>query len=131
MISEFAEGAALFARAAVVGGLGGVGLLLAYRFSTRGPIMFPIYAAILFVASLVVSQFAHAPFAARFGSVMLAMLVATGMAMAGVLHHGALVRRKRAQRGLPPVEGGAPWWSAPFVVASVVAVSAGAASLIR
>ena len=67
----------LFARALVIGIFGGVGLLLGHRFSTRGPIMFPIYAAILFVASLVVAQYPGLSFMARFSFVMLSMLIAT------------------------------------------------------
>ena len=123
--------AGLFARAIVVGSLGGVALLLGYRFSTRGAIMFPIYAGILFVASLVIAQFPGLSFLARFSLVMLAMLVATVISMAGVLYSTEQRLRRRAAQGLPPVEGGAPWWSAPFVLASVAAASAGVAILIR
>jgi hypothetical protein len=121
----------LFTRAIVVGSLGGVALLLGRRFSTRGAIMFPIYAGILFVTSLVIAQFPGLSFLARFSFVMLAMLVATVVAMAGVLYSVEQQLRRRAARGLPPVAGGAPWWSAPFVLASLAAASAGVAILIR
>ncbi|QJR37174.1 hypothetical protein [Gemmatimonas groenlandica] len=127
-----AAGSPLFARAILVGCLGGVGLVLGYRFSTRGPIILPIYAAILFVASLTFAQFPGISFPVRFSAVLLAMLVATAIAMAGVLYHAEQERRKRAERGLPPVEcNRAPWWGAPFVFASVTAASAGVAALIR
>jgi hypothetical protein len=131
MNALFTADATLFARALVVGTFGGVGLLLGYRFSRRGAIMFPIYGAILFVTSLVMAQFPGLSFVVRFGVVMLAMLVATVIAMAGVLYNVDQQERKRAERGLPPVEGRAPWWSAPFVVASVAAASAGVAILVR
>jgi hypothetical protein len=96
-----------------------VGLLLGYRFSTRGAIMFPIYGAIRFVTSLVIAQFPGLSFPVRFGVVMIAMLVATAIVMAGVLYDAEQRERKRAKRGLPPIEGRAPWWSAPFVFASL------------
>lgn len=131
MNALFTADATLFARALVVGSFGGVGLLLGYRFSTRGAIMFPIYAAILFVTSLVIAQAHGSSLLVRFSVLMLALLVATAMAMAGVLYNVEQKRRKRADRGLPPVEGRAPWWSAPFLFASVVAASAGVALLIR
>ena len=131
MNALFEVDAALVARALVVGAFGGIGLVLGYRFSTRGAIMFPIYAAILFVSSLVIAQFPGLSFLARFGGVMIAMLVATAIAMAGVIYETARVVRKRAERGLPPVEGRGPWWSVPVVFAGVAAASAGVAVLIR
>jgi hypothetical protein len=132
MNAPFTADEALFARALVVGVFGGVGLLLGYCFSTRGAIMFPIYAAILAVTALVMAQFPGLSFAVRFGGLMLAMSVATAIALVGVLYNAERQRQARAQRGLPPVEGGgAPWWSAPFVFASVAAASAGVAMLIR
>jgi hypothetical protein len=121
----------LFSRALVIGTLGGFALFLGRRFSTRGAIMFPIYAGILAVASLVIAQFPGLSFAARFRFVMLAMLVATVMSIAEVMYATQLRLRRRAARGLPPVEGSAPWWSAPFVLATVAAVSASVAMLIR
>ena len=125
------EARGLLVRVLVLGALGGVGLLLGYRFSKRGPIMFPIYGTILFVAALVIAQFPGLTFPMRFQGVMLTMLVATAIAMAGV--QAAVQRRllKRAQRGLPPIDGHAPWWSAPVVLASLAAASAAVAVLIR
>lgn len=131
MIFPFTADVTLFARALVVGAFGGVGLLLGYRFSTRGAIMFPIYGAILLITSLVMAQFPGLSFAVRFGGLMLAMSVSTAIAMVGVLYATARRMQARAKRGLPPVEGHAPWWSAPFVFASVAAASAGVAILIR
>ena len=125
------ESAALFARAVVVGIIGGVGLVMGYRYSTRGAIIFPIYAAILLAATLVISQFPDVGYSVRFSGVLLAMLVSTAIAMAEVLNNAARQRRLRAERGLPPVEGRAPWWAAPVVFASVAAASASVAVLIR
>jgi hypothetical protein len=124
-------GLALLERALIVGGLGGAALVLGHRFSTRGAIMFPIYAAILFASSLVTSQFPDLAFGVRFSGVLLPMVVATVIALVAVTRHTAKQLQMRAQRGLPPVEGRAPRWSVPFVFASVAAVSAGVAVLIR
>src|SRR4051812_40113638 len=94
----FTVNAALLPRAVVLGGFGGAALLLGYAYSRRGSIMFPIYAAILFVASLVIAQFPGLSFLARFSAVMLAMFIATAISMAGVLHNAARVARKRASK---------------------------------
>jgi hypothetical protein len=131
MSALFSTDAALLSRAVVVGILGGTGLLLGYRFSTRGPIMFPIYAGILFVSSLVVGQFPGLSFMARFRAVMLAMLISTALVMAGVIYNARRRDRIRAKQGKPPIEGHAPWWSAPFVIATVAAASACVAFLVR
>lgn len=131
MDALFAADAALAARVLVLGIFGGVGLLLGYLFSTRGAIMFPIYGAILFVAALVIAQFPGLSFLVRFGALMLTMLIATAMSMVGVIYHTEQQLRKREARGLPPVEGSTPWWSAPVVLATVAVASAGVAVLIR
>ena len=131
MDAQSTAGAALITQAVVVGSFGGVGLVLGYMFSKRGPIIFPIYAAILFVAALVISQYPGLSFLPRFSALMLSMFIATAMAMVAVVYNTQRVKRLRAKRGLPPVEGRTPWWGAPFVVASVAAASAGVAILIR
>jgi uncharacterized YccA/Bax inhibitor family protein len=131
MSALFPADAALQTRAVVIGVLGGISLLLGYRFSTRGPIMFPIYAAILFVASLVIAQFPGLTFMTRFGVVLLTMIIATMISLAGVIYNAHRRDRIRAKKNLPPIEGHAPWWGAPFVLASVAAASDGVALLIR
>jgi hypothetical protein len=131
MHAAFGPDAAMFSRAVIIGVLGGAGLVLGYLFSTKGPIMFPIYAAILFVGSVVLAQFPGVSFRARFGFLMLAMVIATAIAMTAVIINAVRRDRRRAAQGKPPIEGSAPWWSMPFVLATVAAASAGVALLIR
>ena len=68
MDAQSTASAALITQAVVVGSFGGVGLVLGFLFSKRGPIIFPIYAAILFVAALVISQYPGLSFLARFSA---------------------------------------------------------------
>lgn len=131
MMPSLTEDNALFVRALIVGLFGGVSLILTHMHSRRGPLMYSVYAAILFVSTLIAAQFTELSFVTRFTGVLLSLVVATGCSLAHVMHLAAKRAQARAREGKPPLAGGAPWWGMPIVVGSLVVASAGAAALVR
>lgn len=128
---SFPDSNPLYVRALVLGLFGGVSLVLTHTYSRRGPIMYPVYAAILFASTLMMAQYSEFSFGTRFAGVLLSLVVATACSLAQVLYGASKRRHARAQAGKPPLPGGAPWWGMPIVVGSLVAASAGAAALVR
>lgn len=121
----------VFARSLIVGVFGGISLVLSHMYTRRGPLIYPIYAAILFASTLVVAQYAEYPFGIRFTGVLLSLVVATAFGLARVMHVAAKRSQSHALAGKPPIPGGAPWWGMPVVLGGLVAASAGAAALVR
>ena len=131
MMFSFPESNPVYIRALIVGVFGGLSLVLTHTFSRRGPLIFPVYAAILLVATLVTAQFPGLTFGTRFASVLLSLIVATACSLTEISYRAARRARARAQTGKPPLPNAAPGWGMPSVVGGLVAVSAGAAILVR
>jgi hypothetical protein len=130
-MNESASIIALLSRAVVVGILGGAGLVLTQLYTRRGPLIFPVYAAILAVLGLVSFRFRDLSFPALFAAVLAGMLVATGCAFVAVLITGAKSRRELRASGRPMAEGsGAPWWGFPVIGLAIVLASAAVAYVI-
>ena len=117
----------LLARAAVLGVIGGVALVLTLVFSRRGPLIFPVYAAILAALALLGARFPALRYPAHFSAVLTGMLVATGLAVVAVLIRGVRERRELIASGRQIHPGGAPWWGFPAIAAAIVASSAAVA----
>lgn len=117
----------LVLRAGVVGILGGAGLVLTQLYSRRGPLIYPVYAALLAALALVSSRFQTLPYVAHFAAVLTGMLVATGMTLVAVLVLGGRERRRLLESGRPVAHGRAPLWGLPLILFAIVAASAGAA----
>ena len=117
----------LLARAAVLGLIGGVGLMLTQVFSRRGPLIFPVYAAILAGLALLSVRFPALPYWAHFSAVLIGMYVATEVALITVLVRGRRERRALIAAGHEIHPGGAPWWGFPAIAAAIVASSAAVA----
>ncbi|HSQ31455.1 MAG TPA: hypothetical protein VLN49_16480 [Gemmatimonadaceae bacterium] len=97
----------LVLRAAVVGLFGGVGLSLTSIYSRRGPLIYPVYAALLPSLALLLARQSQSSFALRTTAAFVGFTVATLMSYITV---GVLASRHRevfvAQGRLAPNSGG-------------------------
>src|SRR5262245_60257873 len=97
----------LVLRAAVVGLFGGVGLSLTSIYSRRGPLIFPVYAALLACLALLLARHSQSSFGLRTASALVGFTTATLMSYVTV---GVLARRHRevlvAEGRLLPNSGG-------------------------
>jgi hypothetical protein len=82
----------LVARALVVGMFGGVGLALTSIYSRRGPLIYPVYAALLAALTMVLARHAELPYVVRVVAALLGFAMATFIAYVTV---GVLARRQR------------------------------------
>jgi hypothetical protein len=82
----------LIAQAIVVGIFAGVGLALTTIYSRRGPMIYPVYAALVVALTLLLSRHAILPFRDRFVASLVGFLVASLMLYAVV---GVLAQRDR------------------------------------
>src|SRR5438552_6765195 len=93
----------LFLRAVVVGILGGTGLGLTVWFSRRGPLIFPVYAALLAALALLIARYPLIPYTARFAAALAGFLVANTLMYVVVGRHAARSRESLVKQGkLPP-----------------------------
>jgi hypothetical protein len=109
---------------AVIGAFGGAGLVLTQLYSRRGPLIYPVYAAILFVLALSLTRATGLGFASRFLAALVGMLISTTIAMVGTVarsHPGLL------ESGRPLAPGRIPSWAAPLLLLLLSTVSAAAA----
>jgi hypothetical protein len=84
---------AAISRALVVGVFGGIGLALTVTYSRRGPLIYPVFAALLAALTLLLSRYAALPYSTRFAAAL------AGFLMACVPFYAAiLVKRTRNQR---------------------------------
>ena len=67
----------LVLRAAVVGLFGGIGLSLTFIYSRRGPLIFPVYAALLAALALLLAQQSTIAFGLRTAAAFVGFTVAT------------------------------------------------------
>jgi hypothetical protein len=80
------------ARAAVIGAFGGAGLALTATYSRRGPLIYPVYAAILAALAILLSRYPDLPYLGRVLAAFVGFCVATAAAYVAV---GLLSRRAR------------------------------------
>ena len=126
-MTELASWLPFLARAAVLGFIGGIGLVLTQIYSRRGPLIFPVYAAILAGLALLGARFPQLPYSVHFAAVLTGMLVATEVALVGTLVRGGRERRRLILSGRAIHPGGAPWWGFPVIAAAIIASSAAVA----
>jgi hypothetical protein len=107
-MQNVAEWLPLVSRSVVVGILGGAGLVLTMIYSRRGPMMYPVYAAILFALAMVSARFGDLPFATRLSGILSGMVVSTGIAFVTVLVRAARTRQRLRDTGRPMLPGRAP-----------------------
>ena len=117
----------LVSRDVVVGMLGGAGLVLKLIYNRRGPLIYPVYAAILVALGLVSSRFRDLPYLTHFIGSFVALLVATGMSLVVVLIRGGRQRREMRESGQPMVPGHAPAWGFPLILLVLATASAAVA----
>ncbi|HEY4218790.1 MAG TPA: hypothetical protein VGM67_16725 [Gemmatimonadaceae bacterium] len=102
MISESVISNPLLPRAAVVGLFGAAGLALTVLYSRRGPMIYPVYGALLAASGLLSSRFASLPFVSRFSALLLAFCIASAGLWLMVDRVAARARRREVVRGLIP-----------------------------
>jgi hypothetical protein len=89
-------------RAAVLGAFGGAGLALTSLYSRRGPMIYPVYAAILAALAVLLSRYSDLPYLSRVFAALVGFCVATAASYVTV---GILADRQRrllvAQGRLP------------------------------
>ncbi len=124
MVPDFV---AALARALVIGAFGGAGLVLTQVYSRRGPLIFPVYAALLAALALSRARAAHLGFSPRFLIALSATVLATTIAFVATLILAARVRRRLKREGRQLAPGRAPVWGLPLVVLILVTGSAGVA----
>ena len=114
-------------RALVIGIFGGVGLVLTQAYSRRGPLIFPVYAALLFVLGWSLSRAAGLGFTARTAVALSGLLMSTLMSLAATVVLSARERRRLVASGRQFAPAGAPVWGFPLILLLLVAASAGVA----
>jgi hypothetical protein len=119
-------------RALVIGAFGGAGLVLTVVYSRRGPLIYPVYAALLAALALLLARYPALPYAGRFGAALAGFAAASAplYVAAGVL--GERQRRRLRREGRLPAAGrGVPLlshaWRVGFLLAVGAVVSAGVA----
>jgi hypothetical protein len=92
----------LFPRAIVLGIFGGIGLALTPTFTRRGPMILPVYAALLAALALLAARYTVVPYAARAFAIFVAYCVAS---LALYIATGVLAdrdRRRSVEQGRLP-----------------------------
>ena len=124
MNSAFAH---VLLQAAVIGVFGGASLVLTQLYSRRGPMIYPVYAAILFALALSLTRATSLGFLSRFLAALAAMVISTAIAMASTMVLGARTRRALLASGRPLAPGHIPQWVGPLLLLLLSTVSAAAA----
>ena len=114
-------------RALVIGLFGGAGLVLTQLYSRRGPLIYPVYAAILFVLTLSLARTPSLGFMARLFVALAAVLLSTLAALIATILRGNRERQRLRESGRSLAPGGAPAWGFPLILLVLVVVSAGVA----
>src|SRR5436190_15641575 len=102
--------------ALVIGVFGGASLVLTQIYSRRGPLIFPVYAAILFVLGLSLVRTPSLGFGARFLVAFAAVLLSTLFSLGAVIVVGNRTRRRLRESGREFGPGGAPPWGFPLIL---------------
>jgi drug/metabolite transporter superfamily protein YnfA len=118
-------------RALVLGVFGGAGLVLTMIYSRRGPLIYPVYAALLAALALLLARYPSEPFGARFAAAFGGFLVATAMAYVAVSIRGGQEAQRLRREGRQMAQGGVTplghLWRLGLVLGIGAAVSAGVA----
>jgi hypothetical protein len=114
-------------RALVIGVFGGAGLVLTQLYSRRGPLIYPVYAAILFVLGLSLTRTPSLGFTARLLIALAAILLSTLAALVATIVRGNRERDRIRESGRIIAPGGAPVWGFPLILLVLVVASAGVA----
>lgn len=122
-----ADFSAVLARALVIGAFGGAALVLTQIYSRRGPMIYPVYAAILFVLGMFLSRASGLGFGARLLACFAAVLLSTAITFVATLVHAARARARLLAQGRILHPGRAPIWGLPLVLLVLVTASAGVA----
>ena len=117
---------ALF-QAIVIGAFGGAGLVLTQLYSRRGPLIYPVYAAILVALALSLAHAGSLSFGARFAAAFAGMVVSTAITMAAIIIQSRRRHRAFVAAGVNVGPGHIPWWAGPLLLTLLVTASAGAA----
>ena len=124
----------VLSRAMVVGLFGGAGLALTATYSRRGPLIYPVYAALLAVLAALLARFPDASYGTRLVACLVGFMVASsGLYIAvGILSRRS--RRRLVARGRLPESAlacrtslGGHAWRIAFLVAVGTIASAGVA----
>ena len=115
--------------ALVIGVFGGASLVLTQLYSRRGPLIYPVYAAILFVLGLSLVRTPSLGFGARLVIAFAAVFLSTLFAVGAAIVLGNRQRRRLRESGRPMGKGSAPFWGFPLILLALVAASAGVAYL--
>jgi len=118
-------------RGLVIGLFGGAGLVLTQLYSRRGPLIYPVYAAILFVLGLSLARTPSLDFTARLLIALGAVLLSTLMSLVATIIRGNRQRQRIRKSGRIIAPGGAPVWGFPLILVVLVAASAGVAFVSR
>ena len=116
-----------FSQAIVIGVFGGAGLVLTQLYSRRGPLSYPVYAAIIAALALSPSRANALGFGERFLAAFAALMLSTAVAATATIVRGRRRRREYIASGVTMAPGGIPWWAAPLLLTLLVTASAGAA----
>ena len=121
----------VLARALVVGAFGGAGLLLTAIYSRRGPLIYPVYAAILTALTLLLARYADVPYSTRYNAALAGFVAASAPAYVMVSILADRQRDRLRRRGRLPAGGGVSvlghLWRVGFLVLAGAVVSAGVA----
>ena len=118
---------AALSRALVIAAFGGAGLVLTQVYGRRGPLIFPVYAALLAALSLSMARAPELGFSLRFLIALSATILATAIAFVATLILAGRARQRLKREGRVLAPGRAPVWGRPLVALVLVAVSAGVA----
>ena len=119
-------------RALVVGAFGGAGLVLTVVYSRRGPMIYPVYAALLAALTLLLARYPEVAYGGRFGAALAGFAAASAplYVATGVLAERER-RRLRREGRLSARAGGVRLvghaWRVGFLLAVGAVVSAGVA----
>ena len=91
-----------FPRALVIGVFGGAGLTLTTLYSRRGPMIFPVYAAILAALALLLARFPSLTYGDRFSASLAGFLVASAALYVAASIGAARERRRLVAEGRLP-----------------------------
>src|SRR5262245_21917214 len=118
---------ALFLRALVIGAFGGAALVLTQVYSRRGPLIYPVYAAIFFALALFLARTTEIGFGVRLFICLAAVLLSTAFTFVGTLVLAARARARLAVEAMALAPGSAPIWGLPLVLVVLGTASAGVA----
>ena len=117
----------VLSRSLVIGAFGGAALVLTQLYSRRGPLIYPVYAGILFALGLFLSRATGLSYGARLVVCFAAVLLSTAITFGVTLVLAARARARLLAQGGTLVPGRAPVWGLPLVLLLLVTASAGVA----